>query len=402
MRILFLANEFPYPPRNGGTWATFNFLKAFDSLAAVDVLGFSQDEAGPSLIKEATCCFKQVHFLDPIRHQIRIRSNWHKLLQVGFVSIVNCWPYVAAKFWNRKMKKRIVSLLKENKYDAIVFNHLGMTSYLRTVKNCEPNVRLVVIEQNVESDLFKPKRGISLPLWILLKLEHFRVHKYEKKVLNSVDRVVAISSEDTHKLYSLIGKGNKDLIFTIVPPVESKNFNSETILQDKEAIYYMGTLSWPPNLEGLKWFVENVVPHLTTLNVPIRIIGGNMDRQLYGWLKASGLQPLGFVPQVDVELNKAFCLVVPILSGSGIRIKILDAFRICVPVVSTSKGAEGLPVKNGVHLLIEDDPKSFAFAVKKLVENPKLRQKLAMNAFLLLQREFGLETAVERLKVCLK
>jgi glycosyltransferase involved in cell wall biosynthesis len=142
-------------------------------------------------------------------------------------------------------------------------------------------------------------------------------------------------------------------------------------------VLFQGSLDYPPNIDGAKWLDTVVVPRIRAVvpETEVRLVGqaATSVKLLH---RAGGLTVIGQVPSMEDELARASVAVVPIRFGSGTRIKILESFAHNVPVVSTTLGAEGLEVEDGVHLLLADDPEEFAAAVVRVLRDPVLRVRL--------------------------
>ncbi len=146
-------------------------------------------------------------------------------------------------------------------------------------------------------------------------------------------------------------------------------------------VLFQGSLGYPPNIDGAEWLATAVAPRLRAA-VPateVRLVGrpATSVRQLH---EPGVLSVVGQVPSMDQELARATVAVVPVRYGGGTRVKILESFAHRVPVVSTTFGAEGLDVTDGVHLLLADDPDAFAAATIRLLRDPGLRVRLTQAA----------------------
>lgn len=158
---------------------------------------------------------------------------------------------------------------------------------------------------------------------------------------------------------------------------------------------FLGTLDYMPNEDGALYFVNSILPLMldSGRQVEFRIVGIKAPRSIQGLQDRAGVKVIGAVKDVAPEYARARMTVVPLRAGSGTRIKILEAFRFGVPVVSTSIGAAGLDVEHGVHLLIADTPEEFSAACLRLMDDDSLAAALAKNAFAWLRRTHSLDRA---------
>jgi glycosyltransferase involved in cell wall biosynthesis len=150
---------------------------------------------------------------------------------------------------------------------------------------------------------------------------------------------------------------------------------------DPPSLLLQGVLFYPPNADGARWLVREVMPLLRAElpSVELRLVGETAP-DVDALHAPPGVVVTGRVPSMEPELRRADIVTVPILFGSGTRVKILEAFAHRIPVVSTTLGAEGLGVQPGRHLLVGDDPASFAAACRRLLTEPALRQELTSAA----------------------
>jgi glycosyltransferase involved in cell wall biosynthesis len=154
---------------------------------------------------------------------------------------------------------------------------------------------------------------------------------------------------------------------------------------------YVGFLGWEPNIQGLLWFMEKVWPRLLDKHPDLRfdIVGKNPNNRLK---KAVELHPgitlTGYVPNLQAVYRDSRVSVAPLLFGSGMKVKVLDAMARGIPTVTTSVGAEGIEVENGRHLLIEDDPARMAERINELLDNPVLWNRLQTASRELIQQQY--------------
>jgi len=162
-------------------------------------------------------------------------------------------------------------------------------------------------------------------------------------------------------------------------------------------VLFQGTLRYPPNAEGARFLVREVAPRLRALvpRVRIRLVGTTAPG-LSGLDDPPSVTLVGQVPDMSVELAVADLVVVPLRFGSGTRLKVLEAFAQKVPVVSTTLGAEGLGVGDGVHLLLADTPDGLAGACARLLGDEGLRGRLADAAHELFLRRYADDVVAER------
>ncbi|MDI6742383.1 MAG: glycosyltransferase family 4 protein [Smithella sp.] len=156
---------------------------------------------------------------------------------------------------------------------------------------------------------------------------------------------------------------------------------------------FVGTMGYYPNADAVRFFAEHIAPVLREKSRRpwhLRVVGAVPDQT---WIRRFANHPeinfAGWVEDLELEYDEADIVVTPIRGGGGTRIKILEAFAYGIPVVSTVKGAEGLDIENGVHLLMEDDPRRFASACLQLMNDQEMADALSRQALDLVKTQYG-------------
>ena len=195
--------------------------------------------------------------------------------------------------------------------------------------------------------------------------------------------VLTVSEHDREALRDVASSSTPIEIVPIT--VDAEHFTSiwSTRVPESRRLFTIGTMFWPPNSEGVVWWLRNGFTSLQSLcsDVVYDIVGARPPRKLHQI--ASNLENVhvhGYVADVVPFWTHASALAVPILSGGGVRVKILEAMAMGVPIISTTIGCEGLDVQSGKHLLIADTPEDFARACATVLQDTILAQSLAQNA----------------------
>jgi polysaccharide biosynthesis protein PslH len=212
--------------------------------------------------------------------------------------------------------------------------------------------------------------------WYLNKLAK-QLKKYEENVVNLFDGIATITNQDREYLKSI---GCKAPIITIpfgidvssYTPKESKYPNS---------LFYIGALDWLPNLQGLDWFLNNIWPQVYTRfpKVQFNIAGRNMPFDLRK-SKYPGVEYYGEVPDAKAFMENHDIMLVPLLAGSGVRVKIIEGMAMGKTIITTHVGIEGIECTFGKDVLVTDTPEKFLDAVCQCLADEKLKQSLGQNA----------------------
>ena len=194
--------------------------------------------------------------------------------------------------------------------------------------------------------------------------------------------MITVSAEDSRfarEVYKL------DNVLSDVPPGVDTEFFKPPAAPPPTAprLAFLGSMDWLPNIEGVRWFVRNVYPAVKSAapEARLRIIGRKPGAEIRSLAdEDSSIEVTGTVDDVRPWLADASAMITPLLSGGGTRIKILEAMAFGTPVLSTTVGAEGLPFENGKHLLLADEPETFAAKCVELIRSAALREQIAIAA----------------------
>jgi polysaccharide biosynthesis protein PslH len=400
MKILIVASDVPWPQVQGGH---LRLATAIDSLAALgetDLFAF-RDYRRPEPSLPATvpvARFKTVvHRGSP--HQLRWRLAW--LVRRGI-------PLEVAMHRTDSGPRLEFESWVSNRYDlvwfdrAATFEWLGRPRLGPTIIDLHDleDVKARSREQIIRSSLSRQAgtaavRQALTTAQVRLNAQAWR--QFQRSVAGDVDRVVLCSDLDARR------SGLPNVV--IVPNTyerPDRSFGHAGVRQPA-VVLFQATFDYTPNVDAAEWFVDEVAPRLRARlpDVEVRLVGRSVPG-VQRHHRPPAVTVVGEVPAMEPELELADIAVVPIRYGSGTRLKILESFAHRVPVVSTTVGAEGLQVVDGVHLLLADDPEAFAAACERLLTEPDLRGHLVDAAEELYLERYERSTARDRIEAVVR
>lgn len=354
MKILMIAPEDPFTLNNGGKLRVNYLLKGLVKNNN-DVVFVTYGEENSDSI-----CH---HFGDnfPFRY---IKVKKPKRIQRLFDfsnAILRGVPYHFAFYSTDVFKKTIKRLLKFDQFDVCFVEYVWM---LDNVNFDNTKAKVVLDTHNVEYKRFE--RNYRNPNGIT-KFYLKWIKTYERYCVSKVSIAIACSEVDKYYFEKLGSNINVSVIPNGVDIVKYKDIKDT----DSQIISFIGSLDYAPNIEGLKWFVENVWPALKKEKplVKLQIIGRNPSSHIKLMSTFEDITLNADVPEVMPYLNKTKIIVVPLLSGSGTRLKILEAMASRKAIVTTTVGVEGIDVVNDRHLKISDDPVEFKNSIIELIDS---------------------------------
>lgn len=398
MRTLFITKEVPYPPGGGVSlrnWQNMNAMMEFGPVAVFSAANWQPQKTSLPRVKYWKHCNveeqrsswekveRRLWWLDPLRHP---DADWA---------------------YSDNAAEELDLFLAEFKPDLVIFEEVWLHRYLSVVKR--HGCFTVLDEHNVESHLFEQRKDSSATLKEKLKmtiqLAHLR--SIEGKFVREVDRVWVCSENDAYLMQKLYGESvSTDVVPNAIDVsyYDSVRLGKHTIpdgLEDKRRnLLFLGQLSYLPNTEAVKLLIEKIYPQIQRIYPDCRLLlVGRRPNQymLDAAKKEPGIIIPGTVPDVRPYLAAASIMLVPLFKGGGTRFKILEAFAAGCPVVSTAKGAEGLKIEDGEHLLVRDVFEEIVEGVCQIWSDPPLGKKLARTAYNVVQQEYSWQAAGQKI-----
>ena len=374
MRVLVVADRFPWPSTGGGFMRLAHSIEALSELGDVDFF-FLSDKRRPDRNVPPNVTFSRMGttpFPEPAPAW-RWRTAW---LFRGGVPIE-----VTVRRFDETPRTTLRAWAARS-YDVVWFSTLTTFEWLG-----RPELGPTIIDMdNLESEKEKqrgrlmressPSPGVVGFLRRSAAVAQTRVNArdwngLQHSAAGQVQRVLLCSALDVIRS----GLHNADVVPNTYKRPERPLGPVE--VTEHPVVLFQGTLDYGPNADAAIWLVRDLAPRIRA-RVPglqIRLVGTpTPDLELVH--DPPDVTVVGSVPAMDPELARAHVAVVPLRSGSGTRLKILESFAHRIPVVSTSLGAEGLEVEGGVHLLLADDAEGFAAACERLLTDPVLRRRI--------------------------
>jgi glycosyltransferase involved in cell wall biosynthesis len=191
-----------------------------------------------------------------------------------------------------------------------------------------------------------------------------------------------------------------DKVISVVPiAVDTHNIEPVQLVEKSKSILTLGTLHYPPNADGIRWFFEEVFP-LVRKAIPdthLTIIGKNPPQDFIRFAEQNSerVEVTGYVPDLEPYLKQAAVLVIPVRAGGGMRVRILEGFAYGEAIVTTTVGLEGIEAESGKEVLVADSPQEFAEAVITLLEKFELRKEIAQSGRKLVERRYDWQVVLQ-------
>ncbi len=379
-RVLFLTQVLPYPLDSGAKTRGYYVLRQLSQHHEVTLVSFVRAEDRPEAVVHLS------QFCDRVECVPMKRSLW-RTARAGLHALLTDMPAIIERDNTPEMRRCLQELC--GPFDIVHADQTSMAQHALAAahfveRHGYRRPRVVLDAHNaLYRILDQTARGErDLLRRLLLRRESWTMRRYEAGLVRSFDALVCVSAADREAL----GAAQAPVIPICVDLTDRPLV---PLAKEQDLIVHIGTMFWPPNVRGVLWFARQVLP-LVRQHLPLAslaIIGRRPPAEVRALSTAAGISVLGYVDDPTPYLSRAAAFIVPLDSGAGMRVKIVDAWGWGVPIVSTSLGAEGIAVRDGEDILIADDPSAFADAVVRLLTDASLRQSL---------REAGRRAVVER------
>lgn len=382
LKILQICNKAPYPANDGSSIAIYNMAKGLIAnnadlhLLTINTKKHLKPDSGiPEDFKVKS-------------HYTSVYRNTNTSATGAFFNLFTGNSYFVSRFYFKAFEDKLISVLKNNAFDIIQLEGLFMGVYIDTIRKYSKG-KIVLRAHNIEHFIWNRhiSREKMSPKKLYLIIQNRRLRAFEMEVLDKVDAVVPITRSDEEELRKL---GCKKPLFSCITGVDVNEYQQKLNLNTKaKTLFYFGSMDWMPNQEAVTWFLENCwdAVHKAVPEAKFIIAGRGMPLHFFHITRPNVLIV------ENVENGKAFfqqhqVMVVPLWSGSGLRIKIIEGMAYGKAIVSTSIGAEGINYTDRENILIADNAEDFTRCAIELLINKDTRQTIETAAAGFAHREF--------------
>ncbi len=387
MNILILTNKVPYPPKDGGAIASYGLISSFaESGNKVTVLAMHTLKHPVSEKDIPSKENIEWHLVD-----VPARATFFGALSNLLFSRK---PYNAIRFINRGFRKRLVALLNQQPFDVVQLEGLYVCPYIDMVR-AHSSATIVYRSHNIESEIWqRTMMNVQGLKKFYLKILASRITTFEQYFANKWDLLLPITARDGTIWNNQLGNQKPVWVCPAGVDIDKKKSDGGHL----PGIFHIGALDWMPNQEGVQWFLNHCWPAIRKEypQVCFTIAGRNapawFEKQLK---KTEGVNYIGEVESAREFIRDNGIMIVPLLSGSGMRIKIVEGLAMSKAIVSTSIGVEGIDAENGKHLIVADGAAAFTQSVTELLENKQKAIRMGEAGYKLIAEKFDTKKIAE-------
>lgn len=391
MKILWANPNFLHPTTKGGQIRTLEMLRCLHREHEIHYVALVDPKhpEGPARAGEySTRAY-------PILHHPPVRGSAAFALQAAG-ALFNPLPLAISRWRSAAMRRQIETLLAEQRFDSVVCD------FLAPAPNFPSLAGSVLFQHNVETVIWRrhAETASSALHRAYMGLQAKRMERYEARCCQESQHVIAVSDTDAERMREWFGLPAVSWVPTGVdlasfaPPegrIAEPGCQSDLV--------FTGSMDWSPNIDGMLWFAQEVLPRIRAErpDVSVAIVGRDPAPALRDLASAdSRIRVTGTVPNIRPWLWDSAVSIVPLRVGGGTRLKIFEAVAARVPVVSTTVGAEGLPLSHPSQIRLADSPETFAAECLALLASKDLRREIASSALAYVGERYSWEKVTEQ------
>ncbi|MCB2207736.1 MAG: glycosyltransferase family 4 protein [Bacteroidetes bacterium] len=389
LKVLFICNKSPWPPGEGGPIAMNNLITGLiEAGHQVKVLAVNSNKysVDPDRIPED---YKKSTGIELAYVDLAIKPL------DAFLNLFSNKSYHVERFISKGFHAKLIEILKRDRFDVVQIETLYMSPYIETIREYT-GAKIFLRAHNIEHMIWQRiMESTKNPIkkWYLKHLVR-TLRNYEYNSLVKYDGIIPISYVDA-KFFSGI---TKTPVRAISFGIDPDQIDKEIYGKPENALFHIGSMNWVPNIEGIKWFLEEAWPliHETFPELKCYLAGRGMPDWIYQ-MQLENVEVVGEVPDAYEFIKSKAISIAPLFSGSGIRIKIIESMAQARAVISTTIGAEGINYTNGEHIMIADDQQTFLEAVRFLYPHPERSKKMGENARKLILQQHNNKLLIEQM-----
>jgi glycosyltransferase involved in cell wall biosynthesis len=429
-KLLFLAHLLPWPLEGGGQIKSYHTLRLLASHFDITLLAFvRQKTEHRDVIALQPLC------VGGIQTVLLSHRRWRDLLAI-VRSAISGTSLLIARDQSLAMASAVRTILSAHRFAAFHVDHLQMMPFVPPPNDpLLENTKVILDQHNVEHHLLRTIAEIEQGMPPLIKRvarwDLLRLHRFERSACQRADQILAVSQEDANAFAEMLGDASKISITPIgvdtdyfsptsqaqetktrpllVPPggrmasevTPHRQGLSAPVLNSANPILSVGTMYWPPNVDAAQWFCTEILPliHQRLPGTRFQIVGAKPTKSVKALADAQPelVTVTGTVPDVRPSMAACGVFVVPLRAGSGMRVKILNAMAMGIPIVSTTLGAEGIDITEGENILLADTPTHFSEAVLQILTDRSLADRLGQAARMLALEKYSWDIVGQRL-----
>ncbi len=377
MKLLWLKSGLLLPLDTGGKLRTWHLMRHLAKRHSTTFLSFedaSHTEADRAGMREV--CERLI----TVPREDAPKGSW-RFYAGAARFLVDRIPYAVAKYRSSAYREAVAELLARERFDAIVCDFLPPVVNLPSfASSMGDRIPMILFTHNVESEIWRrhTETAANAASRALLSQQWRRMLRFEGAAIARFDLVLAVSEADGRTFERLYPNALKAPVHVVKTGVDTEYFTPSPVTPDPAHLFFTGSMDWLPNEDAMTYFCREILPRIRRAepDATLSIIGRSPTPAVRALAEIPGVEVTGRVEDVRPHIARGAVYIVPLRIGGGTRLKIFEAMSMAKAVVSTTVGAEGLPVTPGRDIVLADEPTRFAQAVVHMIRDESARRAM--------------------------
>ncbi|RDC63767.1 glycosyltransferase family 4 protein [Adhaeribacter pallidiroseus] len=386
MKTLHLCNRVPFPPHDGGAILIYDVINNLHAKGIeVTVLAINTPKH-----------FQPDYVLQDRARLITVFVNTNLSVVKAFFNLFTSIPYIFERFVSPAYTTRLIHLLQTETFDVIQVEGSQMAWYVPIIRQYS-KAPVVLRAHNVEYTIWQrlARHEKNFLKKIYLRYTAREVRTFEQVYFNQFNVIAAITPDDKKRIQEL---GIATRVEVIPAGIELSRLSEiKATPSQPQTLFIIGSLNWLPNQEGINWFLQNVWPYISQKHpeVELHIAGSSPPESLLN-LKIPRVTVHGFVPDAAAFMQQYELMLVPLLSGGGMRVKIVEGMGLGKCILTTPVGAEGIQVTPGKNILMAETATEWQKMLHQYLTGKLPVLQIAHHAASLIQEEYDNKLVIEK------
>lgn len=390
MKILILTNRVPFPQNGGYQIVVCNTIKGLVRLGhEVSLMSLNAKKNHEDHSPDEELKGKIKYKVHPIDISV-------SMLEVA-INLFSRSSFNINRYYDVEFEKLLIKEVSETDYDIIQFEGLMVSLYLSAIRK-KSKAKLIYRTHNIENQVWE---RLSLQKSDPFKKSYLKMHakrikNYELEQLNKFDGIAVFTGQDKNTILSY---GTKISVAVLPVGIRLENYNPDFSKTEFPSLFFLGSLDWLPNREGVEWFLESFFKDFTDgeLNVKLYVAGNDIPDRFDDYEALGKIFIQGEVDNALEFVNSKSIMIVPLLSGGGMRVKIVEGMAMQKCIISTTLGAEGINFEDGKNIIIANNRDEFYHAIKRCIVDEEYCKQIGLNARKLIEQQHNLNTVIDNL-----
>jgi polysaccharide biosynthesis protein PslH len=391
LKILFLTHRVPFPQNGGYPIVVCNTIRGLVNLGhEVSLVALNAKKNHQENNEDDKDLISKINYR---AYDINIGVS---VIEVA-VNLFSKTSFNIDRYYSAEFERLLVRELKNTHYDIIQFEGLLVSLYLSTIRK-HSKAKLIYRLHNIENQIWQRlSQQKSDPFKkSYLKMHAKRIKNYELLQLNKFDAIAVFTEQDKT---TLLEYGTKIPIEILPVGINLDHYKPDFDKTEFPSLFFLGSLDWLPNREGIEWFLDNFKQELIEGDLRVRfyVAGNDIPERFDDYDVMGKIYIQGEVDDALEFVNSKAIMIVPLLSGGGMRVKIVEGMAMQKCIISTSLGAEGINFENGVNILIANDQYEFFDAIKQCISDEDFCKQIGINARKLIEEQHDVNKISKKL-----